>query len=74
MHVEVRLFATLRNQRFDNRVIELRDGATVSDALGQLNIPESAATLRLLAGRCATLDQKLADGDVLSLFPPLGGG
>jgi molybdopterin converting factor small subunit len=77
--VEARLFATLAAylpEEGDGRsaTLELADGSTVQDVVRSLRIPDDMPFLAMLNGRDAALDQPLADGDVLSLFPPLAGG
>ena len=74
MRIRVKLFATLREGRFDATERELPPGATVDDLLAQLGIESDQATLRLLNGRHAELNSELHDDDVLALFPPIGGG
>ena len=79
MKIEVRLFATLAAYLPDegdgrSATLEVADPSTVADVIRSLRIPDDAPFLTMLNGRDATLDQPLADGDVLSLFPPLAGG
>lgn len=79
MKIEVRLFATLAAYLPDegdgrSATLEVADPSTVADVIRSLRIPDDTPFLTMLNGRDATLDQPLADGDVLSLFPPLAGG
>ncbi len=79
MKIEVRLFATLAGYLPDegdgqSATRELADGTRVRDVVRSLRIPEDMPFLTMVNGRDAALDQTLADGDVLSLFPPLAGG
>ncbi len=74
MHVTIRLFATLQDGRFREAVRELPDGTTVSDIRRLLAIPDDLPTLNFVHGRHAGNDAKLREGDVLALFPPIGGG
>ncbi len=79
MKIEVRLFATLAAHLPDegdgrSATLEVADGSTVADVIRSLRIADDTPFLTMLNGRDATLDQPLADGDVLSLFPPLAGG
>ncbi len=48
--------------------------ATVNDVLRELNIGEDAWTLIFVNGRHARPDTRLAEGDTVALFPPIGGG
>ena len=74
MNVEVRLFATLREGRFKKRAMELPEPTTLGDVVRQLEIAEGDVALPLVNGRFSDLAVELADGDVVSLFPPVGGG
>lgn len=74
MQVKVRLFATLRNNREKEMMMDLAEGITVRHIVERLSIPEKEAAIILINGRGARLDQALADNDTLSIFPPVGGG
>lgn len=74
MHITIKLFATLQDGRFREEVRELPDGTTVSDIRRLLAIPDDLPTLNFVHGRHVTNDAKLQEGDVLALFPPIGGG
>jgi len=77
--IEVRLFATLAAYLPDegdgrSATLELTLASTVTDVVRSLQIPDDMPFIAMINGRDAALDQPLADGDVLSLFPPLAGG
>ena len=74
MQIEVRLFAGLRADRFKTRAMEVRDGSRLRDVLSRLDIPEEDVSLPLVNGRYSAMDRALKSGDVLSLFPAVGGG
>ena len=79
MKVEVRLFATLarylpRSATGDSATFDLPDGASVADIVSSLAVPPDLECLTVVNGRDAARDHRLADGDVLSIFPPLAGG
>jgi molybdopterin converting factor small subunit len=80
MNVEVRLFAHLRKylprgSSGGSTRIDMPDGATIADALAELGIPASAVNMTLVDGSHeANLRQRLKDGCILSIFPPIGGG
>ena len=80
MNIEVRLFATLReylptgSERTCAR-IDMPACASIVDVLTKLGIPEAAAFLVLVNGSYeADRRRKLEDGNVLSIWPPIGGG
>lgn len=79
MKIEVRLFATLATYLPDesdgrSATLEIPDGGMVGDVVRSLGIPEDTPFITMINGRDAAPDQPLADGNVLSLFPPLAGG
>ena len=79
MKVEVELFATLAaylpaGATGDSVTLEIPDGTTVAEVIRSLQIPIRLECLTVVNGRDAPSEHQLADGDVLSLFPPLAGG
>lgn len=53
---------------------EVAPGTRVGQLISDLGIPEETVKLIFVNGRKAPLDQVLADGDRVGLFPPVGGG
>jgi molybdopterin converting factor small subunit len=74
MQITVKLFAHFRNNRFDKEVRTIAPGVTVGAIVTELTIPEEEVGVILINGRHGSLDQSLAEGDTLSLFPLVGGG
>jgi molybdopterin synthase sulfur carrier subunit len=74
VRVAVKLYATLREGRFDAAEREVPTGTTVGQLVGLLGVPQEEATLRFVNGRHAALEDEVHDGDALALFPPIGGG
>lgn len=79
MKVYVRLFATLRSfhpgpNRSEPLVVELPPGATAAELVPRLNLPEKLVRHAFVNNQHKTLDTLLADGDRISLFPPVAGG
>jgi len=74
MLVKVRLFATLRTGRGKELMSEIDEGDTVRTIIEKLNIPESEVAILLINGRDGSLDKPLESTDVVSIFPPVGGG
>ncbi|GFN35288.1 MoaD/ThiS family protein [Tepidimicrobium xylanilyticum] len=72
--VEVRLFAHFREGRWKRKVLEFEEGTTLSDIIKHLNIDENEVSMLLLNGIDGPASRKPKDGDVVSLFPPVGGG
>ncbi|WP_455539730.1 MoaD/ThiS family protein [Terrisporobacter sp.] len=74
MEVEVRLFATFREGREKKQKILVPEDSSILDIINMLNINEEEVAIMLLNGRDGSSDRLLKNGDVLSLFPPVGGG
>jgi sulfur-carrier protein len=74
MLIAIKLFATLRKGRFEEKRLEFPPGTTVSGIIRELDLPEKEVTLIFINGRHADLTTVLSAGDTLSLFPPVGGG
>ena len=71
--IEVRLFATFREGR--QKIIHFDSTySNISDILKELNIPKSEVAICLINGFHSKLDVKIKEKDVISLFPPVGGG
>ena len=78
MKIQVKLFATLKKYISDNDrgVTELvmPEPARVCDVLDQLGIPGDIPKIILVNGVQKEPDDILAQGDCLSIFPPIAGG
>ncbi|OGK77704.1 MAG: hypothetical protein A2X52_01330 [Candidatus Rokubacteria bacterium GWC2_70_16] len=79
MRVQVQLFATLSAYLpaaagGEGVTLVLDEGATVGQVMQSLQIPLDLPCLTVVNGRDAAPGQVLAEGDVLTMFPPLAGG
>jgi molybdopterin converting factor small subunit len=74
MEIKVRLFATLREGRGKELQLHLEAGTTVQMILNQLDIPMEDVAIMLVNGRDTHPANVLIHGDILSVFPPVGGG
>jgi molybdopterin synthase sulfur carrier subunit len=74
MQITVKLFANFRNNRFKNALRTITPDTTVGVIVAELGLVEDELGVILINGRHANLDQALAEGDTLSLFPLVGGG
>jgi len=72
--VEVRLFATLRDGRGKILVMPADTVHNASDVLDALAIPAEEVAILLINGFHSTPDAPIKDGDIVALFPPVGGG
>ncbi|MHC4758373.1 MAG: MoaD/ThiS family protein [Planctomycetota bacterium] len=74
MVVEVKLFATFRQGRFDKKEMEFSKAVPLADLLKDLNIPLEQVGVLLVNGRNTSPEYLLASEDVVSIFPAIGGG
>jgi sulfur-carrier protein len=80
MEITIRLLAGYRRhlpdaqRRHGEYRLVVPDGAQVREVLATLLIPAGEVPTCLVNGRHARPDQVLHPGDVLALFPAIGGG
>ena len=74
MNIRVKLFATLREGRGKEVIIEASENARVYEILDSIKIDMKDVAILLVNGRDGKPDQELNENDLLSIFPPVGGG
>ena len=72
--IEVRFFATLRDGRGKIAEIPAEEAATAGELLRRFDIPAEEVSILLINGFHSKPEDPVKDGDVISLFPPVGGG
>ena len=72
--IEVRLFATLRQGRQKVYQMESDSVNNIQDIIDALDIPRSEVNIMLINGFHQKPETEVKDGDVVSLFPAVGGG
>jgi molybdopterin synthase sulfur carrier subunit len=77
--VHVKLFATLRQYRPGLGIgeafpIELPDGASVRDLIQTVGLPQDEVKIVFVNALFREPAHRLADGDEVGIFPPVGGG
>lgn len=72
--IEVRVFATLRQGRDKITMINAGDVSCAGDILQKLNIPAEEVSILLINGFHSKPVDSVKDGDIIALFPPVGGG
>lgn len=72
--IEVRLFATFREGRQNITFLDSGKFYTAKDVIDYFNIAHEEVAICLINGRHSKLDTFVKDGDVMALFPPVGGG
>ena len=72
--IEVRLFAGLRHGR--QKIYQMESGsiATVQDIMDRLSIDRKEVNILLVNGFHQKPETEVKDGDIVSLFPAVGGG
>ena len=83
MKIKLRLYATLQKYLPPESVgsetdMELPEAATIPDALGVLAVPMSLPHIIFINGRHVLRPdfstRQLQEGDILAVFPAIGGG
>jgi molybdopterin converting factor small subunit len=72
--IKVKLFATLRLGRGKEIELDIKEGTTVEEVIKIVGIELKEIAIILRNGRDAALSTQLEDGDILSIFPAVGGG
>jgi len=72
--IEVRLFATFREGREKISFLEPKLYHTAAEVIDYFHISEEEVAICLINGRHSKLDSPVSDGDIMALFPPVGGG
>lgn len=74
MLITVKLFASFRTGRIPIETREYPTGTTVLDIVLEQGIPVDELGIIMINSRHAKTDRELVEGDILALFPMLGGG
>lgn len=72
--IEVRLFATLRNNRGKIINLDSAEYATGMQVLEHFQISREEVSIFLINGSHSNPESPIKDGDILAIFPPVGGG
>ena len=72
--IEVRYFATLRIDDRKKETLELQEDTSVDSLLEQIGVALEDVAILLVNGIRTSPEYEFKDGDVVSLFPPVGGG
>ena len=74
MRIHVKCFATLADHSPPGGFLELAEGATVQTMLPDLGLGPDDIKLVFINSKNSSLENVLADGDQVGLFPAVGGG
>ena len=72
--IEVRLFATLREGRGKIVMLPAEEHADAASIIRQLQIPSEEVAILLINGFLKKPEHAVKDGDIVAIFPPVGGG
>jgi molybdopterin converting factor small subunit len=78
MRIEVRLYATLRRHALSAAggvlALDVPVGSKVADVIAKVGVDADEVRILMVNGVSSSLNQVLAEGDRLGLFPAVGGG
>ena len=74
MKIIVKLFATLREGRFEENIMDFPEDVKIGQVIRQIALTEKDVNLIFVNGRNADFNTPLSEGDTVSFFPPVGGG
>jgi sulfur carrier protein len=74
MKITVKLFATLRDFGPEIEEKSVPENSNVESVVNSLKLPEDIPLLTIVNGVHTDPKEMLKEGDVLALFPPVGGG
>jgi molybdopterin converting factor small subunit len=74
MKVTVKLFAYFRDNRFVAEVKEYPQATKVIDVVKDLNIDSEEIGITMINSRHCKFETVLSEGDILAIFPVIGGG
>ena len=72
--IEVRVFATLRVGREKIMMMNPEEVSCAGDIIRKLEIPPEEVSILLINGFHKKPEDPVKDGDIVALFPPVGGG
>jgi len=74
MKITVKLFASLRDFGPEIQEMSVPENSTIEKVVNSLNLPKEIPLLKIVNGVHTDPQEMLKEGDVLALFPPVGGG
>lgn len=74
MKLTVKLFAYFRDNRFVAEVQEYPETITVGEIVDRLRIDRDDIGITMLNSKHCTFEDKPVEGDILAIFPMVGGG
>lgn len=72
--LKVKLFANFQRGRFVTEMRAYEASPTIGEIVDELGIPRSEVGVMMVNGRNAEFGDRPVQGDVLAIFPVIGGG
>ena len=74
MKITIKLFATLRDFGPEIQEKSVPENSSVASVIDSLSLPKEIPLLTIVNGVHTDPKEIMLEGDVLALFPPVGGG
>ncbi len=74
MRITVKLFATFREHRFIKQERDVPEEVQVGNIVDELGIDRDEVGVLMVNSRHSSFDAQLRPGDILAIFPVIGGG
>lgn len=74
MQIKVKLFAYFRDNRFRESLMDLGENTQVVEIIDDLGIDHDEVGVLMINSRHCGFDTCLKEGDILAIFPVVGGG
>ncbi len=74
MRITVKLFATFREHRFIKQECDVPEATQVGTIVDELKIDRNEVGVLMVNSRHSSFDATLHPGDILAIFPVIGGG
>ncbi|MGI6639773.1 MAG: MoaD/ThiS family protein [Desulfobulbus sp.] len=74
MRITVKLFAYFRDNRFREQIMDVAPGTRVEDLIHNLALPLDELGVTMINSRHCSLDDEPKEGDIVAIFPAIGGG
>lgn len=74
MKVKIKLYGDFLRYGPEESFLEIKENSSVGDLLNQLGISERIYIIILVNLKRVWLEDKLKEGDIVSIFSPVGGG
>lgn len=74
MKITVKLFAYFRDNRFNIEEREVKQGTSVGDIVDSLDIDREEVGVLMINHRHTQFEVEPQKGDILAIFPVVGGG